>query len=313
MSQLVLILTLMAALAAGIILGRIPAVHAFRKTRAFDAVRSAVLFALIFAMGFHLGRTEEILGSIASVGIAAAAFALASIAGTVLVLAAIFSLRPRHGAPGGRNAESGGSALKALKDPLILLVILAAGFLSALLLPIYPGADADMLITAILYVLLLAMGIGLGGSGVRFSKAIAHPDLFLIPLGTAAGSLLGGLAAGFALGIRAGTALAVSSGFGWYSLSGVMLTELDGPITGSIAFLANIMRESAALLLIPILARTRFPYIAIGAGGATAMDVTLPLIEKSCGPGSVGFSMASGAILSLAVPVLVPLFHQLGR
>jgi len=72
-----------------------------------------------------------------------------------------------------------------------------------------------------------------------------------------------------------------------------------------------VFRESAALLLIPVLARTRYPYIAIGAGGATAMDVTLPLIEKNCGPGSVAFAMASGAILSLAVPVLVPLLNRI--
>ncbi len=42
------------------------------------------------------------------------------------------------------------------------------------------------------------------------------------------------------------------------------------------------------------------------------MDVTLPLIEKNCGPRSVGFAIASGAILSLAVPVLVPLLYQIG-
>jgi hypothetical protein len=42
------------------------------------------------------------------------------------------------------------------------------------------------------------------------------------------------------------------------------------------------------------------------------MDVTLPLIEKNCGPRSVAFAMASGGVLSLCVPVFVPLFYHLG-
>jgi len=311
MSQLISILTLMAALAAGMLLGMIPRVRVFRKSGMFETARNAVLYILIFSMGFHLGRTEGIVESLPSLGLKAFAFALASIAGTVLVLVVLFSLKPGPSPRRDSSPKAGGSWLKILKDPLILFLILAAGFLAAFL-PVFPEADAGSLITVMLYALLLAIGIGLSGSGIRFSEVITHPDLFLIPLGTAAGSLIGGLAAGLAFGMRPGTALAVSSGFGWYSLSGVMLTRLDGPITGSIAFLANIMREIAALILIPLLARTRFPYTAIGAGGATAMDVTLPLIEKSCGPRSVGFAMASGAVLSLAVPVLVPLFHQLG-
>ncbi|MBP7264732.1 MAG: LysO family transporter, partial [Spirochaetia bacterium] len=67
-----------------------------------------------------------------------------------------------------------------------------------------------------------------------------------------------------------------------------------------------------ALLLIPVLAASKRPYTAIGAGGATAMDVTLPLIEQCAGPDSVPVSFASGATLSLLVPVLVPLFYRLG-
>ncbi len=314
MNEIAFILTLIAALAAGTLLGLIPAVRAFGKGRAFVTVRNAVLYSLIFAMGFKLGGTKEIAENLPTLGAAAAAFALATVAGTALVLVLFFSLRPGPASWSGKPAErrapaAGGKAartLAALRDPALLLLILAAGFALARLLPV--SLDVEPVITAVLYALLCAIGIGLSGSGLRFREVIRHPDLILIPLGTAVGSLLGGLAAGLLLGMRPGTSLAVASGFGWYSLSGVMLTQLDGPVTGSIAFLANVLRESAALLLIPAFARTRFPYIAIGAGGATAMDVTLPLIEKNCGSGSVAFAIASGAILSLLVPVLVPLF-----
>ena len=71
-------------------------------------------------------------------------------------------------------------------------------------------------------------------------------------------------------------------------------------------------RESIAFLAIPLLARGRFPSLAIGVGGATAMDVTLPLVEQCAGPEAVPASFASGALLSLSVPLLVPLFFKLG-
>jgi uncharacterized membrane protein YbjE (DUF340 family) len=76
--------------------------------------------------------------------------------------------------------------------------------------------------------------------------------------------------------------------------------------------MANILRETIALLAIPFLGEARLAWLAVGVGGATSMDVTLPLIERSCGTEIVPLSIASGAVLSLLVPVLVPLFYNLG-
>ncbi len=315
MSQLVSILTLIGALAVGILAGRIAAVATFAGSRVFTALRNAILFLLVFTMGFRIGRTDEVIGSIPTLGLTALAFAAATVFGTLALLALLFSFRSAADpapAPERRRGNGGASALQVLKEPLTLLAILIAGFFCGLLVPFFRQLTGAGLITAILYVLLVVIGVGLSAGGVNMSEIITHPALFLIPLATAAGSLLGGLAAGLALRMRIGTALALSSGFGWYSLSGVILTQLDGPITGSIAFLSNMLRESMSLILIPLLSRTRFPYLAIGAGGATSMDVTLPLIVKNCGPRSVGFALASGGLLSLAVPILVPLLYHLG-
>jgi hypothetical protein len=69
----------------------------------------------------------------------------------------------------------------------------------------------------ILYVLLVVIGVGLSGSGIKAREIVTHPDLFLMPLGTMVGSVLGGLTVGLLLGMRAGTAMALASGFGWYS------------------------------------------------------------------------------------------------
>jgi uncharacterized membrane protein YbjE (DUF340 family) len=324
MSQLVSMLTLIGALAAGVFLGRIPGARRFAASRAFAAVRNWTLVVLVLTMGFRIGRTDEVIGNLPTLGLTALAFAASTIAGTVAVLSLIFTARrgaknqagrgnPRHS--GSRAHGTGGRVawLPVLKDPLLLLAVLACGFLSGLLLPFFPQANGALLITWILYLLLVVIGIGLGGSGINMAEIVTHPDLFLLPLGTMIGSILGGLAIGLLMRMRAGTAMALASGFGWYSLSGVILTRLDGPGTGAVAFLSNMLRESMALVLIPLFARTRFPYLAIGIGGATSMDVTLVITYRALGERSIPFCLVSGAICSFAVPILVPLFYSIGR
>jgi len=102
----------------------------------------------------------------------------------------------------------------------------------------------------------------------------------------------------------------LSSGFGWYSLSGIMITDLGYPLLGSISFLSNIFRESITFFLIPFFSKfgRRFFYSSICIGGATTMDVTLPIIITHYGPTSMIPAMYHGMIMSLLVPFLIPLF-----
>jgi len=312
------ILTIAAAVCAGLLLSRVPGLRRVSAGRVFAASRLALLGAMVAAMGFRIGRTPEVVHAAGALGLQSLLFGACTMAGTLGVLSAIFALRgfalrADHRSPRSRGggAPAGGAAA-AMKDPLLLLGVLGAGFVTGFLVPIFPGATGGRLVTALLYALLVVIGFGLGGSDLARLHLLLHPDLLVLPLGTAAGSLLGGLCAGVLLGMRPGGALAVAAGFGWYSLSGVVLTRLDGPSLGAVAFLANMIRESMALLLIPLLGRSRFPLLAVGAGGATSMDVTLPLIEKSCGAPAVPVALASGALLSLSVPFLVPLLYSIG-
>jgi uncharacterized membrane protein YbjE (DUF340 family) len=68
----------------------------------------------------------------------------------------------------------------------------------------------------------------------------------------------------------------MASGFGWYSLSGILLTESFGPVIGSAAFFNDLCRELLAIMLIPGLVR-RSRSTALGLCGATSMDFTLPV------------------------------------
>jgi uncharacterized membrane protein YbjE (DUF340 family) len=313
MSAALTILTILAAVGAGLALSRVPAIAGLAARRGFGTARMVLLCAMVAAMGFRIGRTAEVIRNAGTLGLASLLFAAATMAGTLAILSIVFALRRGRGAKTARRKAAGSDGWRrALFDPLLLLGMLAAGFLVGWLSPVAPGSNGEHLVTWLLYALLVVVGLGLGAGGVPRLHVLAHPDLLIIPLCTAAGSLAGGLLGGLALGLPPGASLSVAAGFGWYSLSGVILTRLDSPSLGAVAFLSNMLRESLALLLIPVLARTRFPLLAVGAGGATSMDVTLPLIEKNCGAGAVPFSIASGAILSLSVPFLVPLLYTAG-
>ena len=74
--------------------------------------------------------------------------------------------------------------------------------------------------------------------------------------------------------------MAISAGLGWYSLSGVLLTDLISAEIGTIAFLSNILREILTFLLIPVLAKYLNGYTAIAPAGATSSDTSLSILMK---------------------------------
>ncbi|WP_425531594.1 lysine exporter LysO family protein [Chromohalobacter nigrandesensis] len=120
----------------------------------------------------------------------------------------------------------------------------------------------------------------------------------------------GAFAASFFVPLSLSQTFAISSGFGWYTLSGILLTQLGDPLLGSIAFTSDLIRELFALLLLPMFARIGGGNVAIGVAGATAMDVTLPVIEKHCGSSYVPLALLSGGIITMLVPFLIPFFYS---
>lgn len=102
--------------------------------------------------------------------------------------------------------------------------------------------------------------------------------------------------------------LAVGSGMGYYSISSVLITGYRGTELGTIALLSNIVREMIALLGAALLVRLFGTLAPIAAAGATAMDTTLPVISRTCGPRLVPVSIYCGMATDFSVPFLVTLF-----
>jgi len=279
-----------------------------------DILLTLSLYALLFFMGVRVGRSGISRDEMMNIGLFSFFLSLAGIAGTVFILLIIYRFsavkNPQKGKTGG-GPEDNFSVLKHTKEPLRLVSAVIAGFLSGYFLPVFPEFTGERTTSWILYVLLFLIGIQLISGGINLKKTLAHPEILILPGGTIAGTVLGCGILSFFLPISLGKALAAGSGFGWYSLSGVIISDMGDPALGSVAFLSNLFREIIALLTIPFWGKTRTPNVSIGIAGATSMDVTLPLIRKACGDEAVPLSIASGAIVSLFVPILVPLFYAL--
>jgi len=319
MSGLIDIALLLAFLGGGALLAR------FRlapRNAVVDSIVRYVLWVLLLGMGFRIGNNPGLYANLGTMGAMAFATALFAVTGSCLALygASFFVPGLRREATGsGLKRRAGQWSLRSrilgffaqLKAPLKLLVFVAAGLMLGILLPPIVF-DMGKVTGWTLNALLFFIGMQFVQSGASLGKVLVSPAALAVPVATIVGTLASSLLLIPLFSISAGKAMALAGGFGWYSLSGVLISNLGDPVLGSASFLANMFRESLALLMIPFLGRSSIPTMAVSVGGATAMDVTLPLIEQSAGPWIVPVSFMSGALLSLVVPILVPICFRLG-
>lgn len=198
---------------------------------------------------------------------------------------------------------------------MTLLVILSIALGIALgrwALPQDLIAHLDTLTTAALCLLLVGIGIGLGSQIQVLSRLkLLGWRIILVPVLVAAGSIGGAALAGILLGMPFREASAIGAGFGWYSLSGVLLSKIYSVEVGALAFLTNVMREIISFILIPFLAARFGRLAAVAPGGATTMDTTLPLIARVTDMDTTIIALVNGTMLSAMVPLLVPLLIKI--
>lgn len=170
------------------------------------------------------------------------------------------------------------------------------------------GFDISFVALAVL-IFLVGIGIGHNISELKKNLRTLRPGMLLLPLVTIIGTLAGVLAVSLFIPSRSiPEVLAVGSGFGYYSLSSILITETKGAELGIIALLANICREIITLLGAPLLCRLFGPLAPISSGGATSMDTTLPIITAVSGNKFAVLSVYHGFVVDLSVPLLVTLF-----
>ena len=177
------------------------------------------------------------------------------------------------------------------------------------------------LVMWVLYALMIQVGVSIG-SDSRLKEILRSlsPRLLLLPCATLVGTFVATAAVSLLISRWSiAEVMAVGSGMGYYSLSSILITSLKEQTIGvaaaaelgTIALMANVMREMFTLLLAPLMVRYFSPVAPICAGGATTMDVTLPVITRYSGSEWVFVAIVHGILVDLSVPFFVPLFCSL--
>ena len=133
--------------------------------------------------------------------------------------------------------------------------------------------DLPMIILSVMVVL---VGLGLGaGDNLHYMLRTFNWRMLLLPLCTIVGTLLFSALGVLVLrGFSLTDCLAVGSGFGYYSLSSVLIADLKSATLGvqgaaelaTVALLANVVREMIALFGMPLFAAGRSAGPDLGGG-----------------------------------------------
>lgn len=200
-----------------------------------------------------------------------------------------------------------------MKGSLVIVGFFVAGIIVGVLhlMPQFDWLSNVSYIT--LCALIFLVGFMIGNDVEIFQKFRSLNRLYmLLPLMTIVGTLAGCAITTTLLPHRSlSDCLAVGSGMGYYSLSSVLITQSKGAELGTIALLANIVREVITLLGAPLMVKWFGKLAPISVGGATTMDTTLPILTNACGKDFVIVSIFHGFIVDFSVPFLVTFFCEL--
>ncbi|WP_112141184.1 lysine exporter LysO family protein [Marinomonas primoryensis] len=264
-----------------------------------------LVYVILGLIGFSLGALDNLAEKLLIAGYQAI---------VLFILVSVFSLAGLYFSGlrfGGTHSDQLAQAPASSKQHALMdAVKTIAWVIGGVIVGIFAKdwlTGVDDIVTGLLYVLLFLIGCQLRQGNHRLRKLFLNSQGVIIALVTIFTTLLAGWVGSFILDLSWNQGLAVVAGFGWYSLSGILITGLGDPVLGTTAFLLDLGREILALMLIPFLARLN-SHMSVGYSGATAMDFTLPILGKFHGAQIIPVCIASGFIMSILVPILIPLF-----
>ncbi|EOU9559697.1 lysine exporter LysO family protein [Cronobacter dublinensis] len=286
-----------------LILGYLIPLRKAGALRFINKLLSWMVYIILFFMGISLAFLDNLSANLLAI------FHYSAVSITVIILCNIAALlwlertlpwRHQH------HQEKLPSRLAMALESLKLCGVVVLGFVLGLTgLAFLKHATAASEYTLIF--LLFLIGIQLRNNGMTFRQIVLNRRGMMVAVVVLGSSLIAGVVNALLLGLPLRAGLAMASGFGWYSLSGILMTESYGPVIGSAAFFNDLGRELIAIMLIPTLVR-RSRSTALGICGATSMDFTLPVLQRSGGLELVPAAIVHGFILSLLVPLLMALF-----
>lgn len=268
-----------------------------------NRILSWIVYVILFFMGISLAFLDNLATNLLAI------FHYAAVTIVVILLcniAALFWLERSIPWNHRHQQEKLPSRIAMALESLKLCGVVVIGFMLGLSGMAFLQHATEASEYTLIFLLFL-IGIQLRNNGMTLRQIVLNRRGMMVSVVVVLSSLAGGVINSFILDLPLKTGLAMASGFGWYSLSGILLTESYGPVIGSAAFFNDLARELIAIMLIPGLIR-RSRSTALGLCGATSMDFTLPVLQRSGGLEIVPAAIVHGFILSLLVPILMAFF-----
>lgn len=297
-----------------------------------------VIYVLVFIMGMKMGVNEQVTSNLGIIGLQALVITVFCIGGSML---AVFGARKmmgmdRYGNLTGKDPveirgeeeekekETEGfdgnvAGNSDLKSTVIILALTAAGLLAGCFgiaryaqesIPQFNDVSGDVMVVLLCGLLfLVGFDMGLAGNVFRSIRA-AGLRIMVFPFVAIAGTLIFGAASSVLFGFSLKQGLAISAGFGWYTYAPTVIADAGAQhiVASAVSFMHNVIRETAGIVFIPVIAK-KFGYLeSTTVPGVAAMDICMPIVERSCRQDTVVYSFAIGLTMSIAGSVLVPLF-----
>ena len=279
-----------------------------KLTQFADKGLSYLVFVILTLIGIELSQVEGLGSQIGEIVLYVTILSILTIGTGLFGLMLFDRLRPWHAKqPSGKSKAHRVSIRGSLVQVICVVIGLIVGyFLPASYMP------PENTMTILLMILILLVGIGLKGSGITLKEVLLNQRGVEMSIIFTVAVLVGGLLFALLFSEVSWTkGLALASGFGWYSLSAIVMTDAYGAIWGSVALFNDLIREFFALIFIPVFMR-KYPSASVGLGGATSLDFTLPIIQQSGGLKVVPLAISFGFIINIVAPVLMVLFSSLG-
>lgn len=283
-----------------------------------------LIWLLLFLLGIEVGSNEMIVRSLPTLGVEALLLSSAATLGCCVCAWMLWRVSKnntvqenakketsvnKEGNPVEKEGLQGSyliHGLKVMKGSLIVVGFFVIGLLGGIekMVPSWL-LDGDVSFVALCGLLLfVGLGIGLNPEMKKEVRSLS-PRMALLPVVTIIGSWLGALLIWTVLHRTLSDCMAINSGFAYYSLSSIFITEYRGAELGTIALLANIIREMLTLLGAPLMARWFGPLAPISTGGATTMDTTLPILSQTVGQRYIALCIYHGFVVDFTVLFLV--------
>lgn len=286
-----------------LIVGYLIPLHRESALRLINRFLSWIVYVILFFMGISLAFLDNLSANLLSI----LHYSVVTVVVILLCnIAALFWLERAIPWKNNHQQEKLPSRIAMALESLKLCGVVLLGFLLGLTGWSFLQHATEASEYTLIFLLFL-IGIQLRNNGMTLKQIVLNRRGMIVAIVVVASSMVAGVINAVILDLPLKTGLAMASGFGWYSLSGILLTESFGPVIGSAAFFNDLARELIAIMLIPGLVR-RSRSTALGLCGATSMDFTLPVLQRSGGLEMVPAAIVHGFILSLLVPVLMAFF-----